>query len=365
MMEKVFRCKDLPVFMQPKSGYVMIKKCWRKLAQSVLTLAITSVFLIMGTDITCAELIEEYLISPGDALITRDTVTGLEWLDVTQTANRSFNEISTKFGVGQEFAGFRYATVEEVTVLFTNAGITVLEGSSSENFVPVTELLELTGTLYGTTFFSGFFAITADIPEGLYHYMSNIQIKLFSEIAWAEPIAALIPDTLSDRWPDDTARFDVGSWLVRSSTEPEPPVAHAGSDQIVQLWTNVYLDGSLSSDPENSTLFYEWEIVSKPAESDTTLSDAAYVNPSFTTDFPGDYVIELVVTNSFGLSSAPSTVYIEAISFEDVVTYNLEDMMKPTHSCNHCWILPVVTMLSTRFSISASISTGATKLQKD
>ena len=157
--------------------------------------------------------------------------------------------------------------------------------------------------------------------------MSNIQIKRFSEIAWAEPIAVLIPDTLSDRWPDDTARFDVGSWLVRSSTEPEPPVAHAGSDQIVQLWTNVYLDGSLSSDPENSTLFYEWEIVSKPAESDTTLSDAAYVNPSFTTDFPGDYVIELVVTNSFGLSSAPSTVYIEAISFEDVVTYNLEDMM--------------------------------------
>jgi hypothetical protein len=90
----------------------------------------------------------------------------------------------------------------------------------------------------------------------------------------------------------------------------------------------VNLDGSLSSDPgEYYPLIYEWEIVFKPEGSVATLFDPASVNPSFTTDFPGDYVIELVVTNSFDLSSAPSTVDIEAMSFEDVVTFTLEDMI--------------------------------------
>lgn len=58
----------------------------------------------------------------GDNLITLDTDTGLEWLDLTATTSRSYNDISTAFGVGQEFDGWRYATMNEISVFFDAFG---------------------------------------------------------------------------------------------------------------------------------------------------------------------------------------------------------------------------------------------------
>ena len=49
-----------------------------------------------------------------------DTSTSLSWLDVTATVNRSFNDISTQFGVGGEFEGWRYATGLEFNALLSS-----------------------------------------------------------------------------------------------------------------------------------------------------------------------------------------------------------------------------------------------------
>jgi hypothetical protein len=59
----------------------------------------------------------------GDNLITRDTTSGLDWLDLTQTGNRSYNDVSSQLGAGGQFAGFRYATQAEVTALFSQFGL--------------------------------------------------------------------------------------------------------------------------------------------------------------------------------------------------------------------------------------------------
>jgi len=58
----------------------------------------------------------------GDNLITLDTLNGLEWLDLTATVNRSYNDISSKFGSGEEFEGWRYATRVEVSDFFDEFG---------------------------------------------------------------------------------------------------------------------------------------------------------------------------------------------------------------------------------------------------
>ena len=49
-----------------------------------------------------------------------DTSTSLSWLDVTATVNRSFNDISSQFGVGGEFEGWRYATGLEFNSLLSS-----------------------------------------------------------------------------------------------------------------------------------------------------------------------------------------------------------------------------------------------------
>ena len=60
---------------------------------------------------------------PGDSLITRDSETGFEWLDLTASAGRSYNYMSSQFGPDGEFECFRYATRAEIVSLWTHAGI--------------------------------------------------------------------------------------------------------------------------------------------------------------------------------------------------------------------------------------------------
>lgn len=49
--------------------------------------------------------------SAGDGLLTRDTVSGLEWLDVTLTINQTYDQVRT----GNWYqAGFSHATMAEL-----------------------------------------------------------------------------------------------------------------------------------------------------------------------------------------------------------------------------------------------------------
>jgi probable HAF family extracellular repeat protein len=101
--------------------------------------------------------------------------------------------------------------------------------------------------------------------------------------------------------------------------ENKPPTAEAGPDQIIsQAGATVNLNGSGSSDPDGDTLTYAWSFVSRPNGSATTLSDPAAVNPSFTVDREGNYVLQLVVTDSHGTASAPDTVTISTSNTKPV-----------------------------------------------
>jgi hypothetical protein len=92
------------------------------------------------------------------------------------------------------------------------------------------------------------------------------------------------------------------------------PIANAGPNQTVQAGALVTLDGSASSDPTGQLpLTYAWSFVSQPNGSSATLSDPTIVHPTFTPNVAGSYVIQLVVTDVAGLSSAPATVIISTM----------------------------------------------------
>ena len=40
---------------------------------------------------------------------TTDTTTGLDWLDVTASLGRTFNDVNSQFGVGGDFEGWGFA----------------------------------------------------------------------------------------------------------------------------------------------------------------------------------------------------------------------------------------------------------------
>ena len=79
--------------------------------------------------------------------ITHDTATGLDWMDLSHTTNRSYNEISGLFADGQEFSGWRYATQAEVKQLWGNFGITakVRDKDDTSQRLPLIKAIEILG----------------------------------------------------------------------------------------------------------------------------------------------------------------------------------------------------------------------------
>lgn len=83
--------------------------------------------------------------------ITLDTDTGLQWLDVTLTTNRSYNDIAGQFGSGGDFTGWRHATAGELIEFFGNAGLPAALGEVDPGSLlddEIRALLDLTGKIH-------------------------------------------------------------------------------------------------------------------------------------------------------------------------------------------------------------------------
>ena len=101
---------------------------------------------------------------------------------------------------------------------------------------------------------------------------------------------------------------------VNISTVNVAPVANAGPDQGGKaLGSTVTLNGSGSTDANGDPLTYRWSLTAKPAGSAAVLSSLTSVTPTFTVDFPGTYIAQLIV-NDGTLNSVPNTVFISTVN---------------------------------------------------
>jgi hypothetical protein len=97
--------------------------------------------------------------------------------------------------------------------------------------------------------------------------------------------------------------------MITVRTQVARPTANAGPNQTVNTGALVQLNGAGSTDPNGLPLSYQWSLVSLPSGSAASLSDSTAVNPTFSSDRPGTYVAQLIVSNA-ALSSVPATVTI-------------------------------------------------------
>jgi hypothetical protein len=135
------------------------------------------------------------------------------------------------------------------------------------------------------------------------------------------------------------ANYEIPFVATAAAADLEP-TADAGVDQSVAVGQTVALNGASSSDDNTPTadLDFAWSFVSKPDGSEASIANPALGSTSFVTDMPGDYVVQLVVTDNLGQDSAADEMQVAAEidpafvferlttgGYEGVTTYDYDD----------------------------------------
>lgn len=102
-----------------------------------------------------------------------------------------------------------------------------------------------------------------------------------------------------------------------------PPLANAGKNQTVNRNSTVYLNGSLSQDPEGGELLWHWESTSHPG---IIIYNSGSPNPSFVANEIGEYHFRLRVQDDRGMWSDWDHVRVTVLE-EDI---NITDPFENT-----------------------------------
>ena len=124
-----------------------------------IALFLALLFTATATTPLSAAVIERDWLAPGDGLLTYDTVSNREWLDLTETILAQFPGSSTgsqypnvvsQTGSGGQFEGFVVATESDVAELAVSAGIDINTLDYNSNEAASHELINLLGVTAST-----------------------------------------------------------------------------------------------------------------------------------------------------------------------------------------------------------------------
>lgn len=186
-----------------------------------------------------AELVEVDLNTPGDALVTRDTETGLDWLDLGGvTTGLSYDAIQGGAG-GWIAAGWRYATQAEVCALFVDhteattcnydSGVIVVDLPTAFDVIG---LLQTTGSALGALEFSTF--LTGLYDDGNGGAAGEAEIEVLGTFPPSQFWVVLTGAT-ADAVPASTASTSRGSFLVRATPPQVPALPSVGVAAVIAL----------------------------------------------------------------------------------------------------------------------------------
>ena len=150
----------------------------------------------------------------------------------------------------------------------------------------------------------------SSLPSGSIATIDNpaaINPSFHADVAGSYIVSLVVNDGTVDSLPD----------TVSISTVNVAPIADAGPDQAVFVGETVTLDGSQSTDADGDLLTYRWSLAARPPGSTAALNDPMSVNPSFSVDVAGSYVVSLTV-NDGTVESLPDTLSVSTINIPPI-----------------------------------------------
>jgi uncharacterized repeat protein (TIGR03803 family) len=220
------------------------------------------------------------------------------------------------YGSGTEGGSFDAGTL--FTLAPNGTGFTVLKSLNTfpEGAIPTAGLIQGSdGKLYGTTLRGGthdWGTVFEMNPDGTgYRVLKRFDYSTTGGVLFG----GLFQDSEGALYGaaayggDD--EFGTLFRLVPGPNEAPTAVATADHAEVV-IPDLVTFDGSASTDPDGDELTYAWILIDIPVESGAELTDPNTAHPTLQPDTPGDYKVELTVTDSLGAQSSPAAVTITA-----------------------------------------------------
>lgn len=172
--------------------------------------------------------------------------------------------------------------------------------------------LDITSTLQSG---SGAFSLSGDLDNStLAAGVSSSIIVTYEPFQNDGDSGALI---ISSNDPD-SPEFSIGFIGNGGGEFPYPTATINCPTSSVTPPITLTLDGSDSSDPNESPIEYNWALIDLPVGSMSSLSTPTEINTDLNIDTAGDYNVSLVVTNEDGVISSPSECIVEAVPPSDI-----------------------------------------------
>lgn len=191
------------------------------------------------------------IVDSTDGTYLTDTSAGLDWLDVTSTTGLSFNFVTSQFGSGGAFSGWRHATRDEFNQLVGN-----FTGTTINTYLRVTQepdLIDGLVVLLGSSIDVGWlrtYGVTWDAYHGFregegFDMSAGVLAELNPNDSNENVFAALWDDDQPNGQPDYSfadyghvpkwyAPAEIGHFLVRTSgSQPQLPVSEPGTLMLV------------------------------------------------------------------------------------------------------------------------------------
>ncbi len=151
--------------------------------------------------------------------VTRDTATGMDWLDVSETAGYSFDQVVANEG-GWYSQGWIYATEHQVRALLEHYVAPLAVGFSTDAAaVSILDLLSVTALL-SDPYHMRTYALYDDSARAPYSlFVGRADIDVVQTTGYTPYVTWVMSNDM--QLTHSASRF-VGSFLVRPATVPEP-----------------------------------------------------------------------------------------------------------------------------------------------
>lgn len=197
--------------------------------------------LMLSCGIADAALLERDWMSNGDGLLTYDSGTGLEWLDLNSTYGVSHNEMLTLLSPGQTYDGFRFATPDELITLLSHAGVSEAAGGGGTQGVYLGEHSQLSAFISlvggGSVHYELNFTQTTANGHTVEISGTNTSV-IFSALSYYDDGRTFFSPRFGTVSPADYNYTDqnAGSWIVRdASVVPIPAAAYLFGSGLLGL----------------------------------------------------------------------------------------------------------------------------------